>query len=109
MAQKILKVSHLSMVVYRKFILMGQKKFLNLTLTLKIQNQNGSYFVDYFVIQHKNNSLQQVLSTLVGGTDIVAAFPNLSKLATIVMVLPVHNSNCGASIQHNETHKNKAS
>ena len=40
-------------------------------------------------VQHKNNSLQQVLSTLVGGADIVAAFPNLSKLATIVMVLPV--------------------
>ena len=40
-------------------------------------------------VRHKGCSLQQFLSLLVGTADIVAAFPNLSKLASILMVLPV--------------------
>lgn len=40
-------------------------------------------------VQHKQSSLQQVLSALVRDGDISAAFPNLAKLAAILMVLPV--------------------
>ena len=40
-------------------------------------------------VQHKGNSLQQVLSTLLLSADISAAFPNLAKLAAILIVLPV--------------------
>ena len=40
-------------------------------------------------IQYKSSSLQQVLSRLIGSGDISVAFPNLSKLAAILEVLPV--------------------
>ena len=40
-------------------------------------------------VQYKSSSLQQVLSRLIGSGDISAAFPNLSKLATILEILPV--------------------
>ena len=40
-------------------------------------------------VRHRGSTLQQVLSVLLGTTDIVAAFPNLSKLASILMILPV--------------------
>ena len=40
-------------------------------------------------VRHKGSSLEQFLSLLVGTADNVAAFPNLSKLASILMVLPV--------------------
>ena len=46
--------------------------------------------------RHKGSSLQQVLSLLVGTADIVAAFPNLSKLASILMELPVTT----ATVEH---------
>ena len=39
--------------------------------------------------QYKENSLNQVFLTLISQGDIAAAFPNLSKLAAIVTVLPV--------------------
>ena len=44
----------------------------------------ASYFTHY-----KISSLQQVFSRLTGSGDIAAAFPNLSKLAAILQVLPV--------------------
>ena len=40
-------------------------------------------------IQYKNSSLQDVLTKLISNADLLAAFPNLSKLATILEVLPV--------------------
>ena len=40
-------------------------------------------------IQYKSSTLQQVLSRLIGSGDISAAFPNLSKLAAVLEVLPV--------------------
>ena len=42
-------------------------------------------------MQDKSSSLQQVLSRLIGSGDntISAAFPNLSKLAAVLEVLPV--------------------
>ena len=40
-------------------------------------------------IQYKNSSLQDVLTKLISNADLSAAFPNLSKLATILEVLPV--------------------
>ena len=40
-------------------------------------------------VQHKDSSLQQVLSTLLSSADISAVFPNLAKLAAILIVLPV--------------------
>ena len=60
---------------------------LILILMLKIQNLSGNCFVDLFV-QHKDSSLQQVLSTLLSSADLSAAFPNLVKLV-ILIVLPV--------------------
>ena len=39
-------------------------------------------------VQHKGSSLQQVLSTLLSSEDIAAAFPNLAKLAAVLIVLP---------------------
>ena len=39
--------------------------------------------------QYKNNSLHEVLSKLISRGDIAAAFPNLSRLAGIISVLPV--------------------
>ena len=40
-------------------------------------------------VQYKTSSLQQVLSRLIVHSDIAAAFPNLSKLAAILELLPV--------------------
>ena len=40
-------------------------------------------------VQHRHSSLQQVLSTLLSSGDIAAAFPNLARLAAILIVLPV--------------------
>lgn len=44
-------------------------------------------FCPVVFVHHKSNSLHHVSSTLLGSADIVAAFPNLSRLATILMVL----------------------
>ena len=40
-------------------------------------------------MQYKSSTLQKVLSRLIDSGDISAAFPNLSKLAAILEVLPV--------------------
>ena len=40
-------------------------------------------------VQHKQTSLHQFLSTLLRGADIAATFPNLARLAAILIVLPV--------------------
>ena len=40
-------------------------------------------------VQHKHSSLHQVLAILLNSADIIVAFPNLAKLAAILMVLPV--------------------
>ena len=42
-----------------------------------------------FLKEYKDSSLQQVFLTLTGNEDIVAGFPNLSKLAAILEILPV--------------------
>ena len=41
------------------------------------------------LVQHKRSSLQQVLSGLLNSSSIRASFPNLAKLAAILIVLPV--------------------
>ena len=41
------------------------------------------------LVQHKRSSLQQVLSTLLNSSSIRASFPNLAKLAVLLIVLPV--------------------
>ena len=66
---------------------MKMKMFQNLIVILKILNLSESYF-DLFV-QHTDSSIQQVLSTLLSSADLPAAFPNLAKLAAILIVLPV--------------------
>ena len=40
-------------------------------------------------LHHKKSSLQQVLSALLSSTTIATSFPNLAKLAAILIVLPV--------------------
>ena len=40
-------------------------------------------------IQQKDSCLQQVLSVFLSSADIAAAFPNLAKLAAILIVLPI--------------------
>ena len=67
-------------------------------------------FCRVIFVQHKQSSLQQVLSTLLSGADIAAAFPNLARLAAISILLPVcHSSYCAANLQQHEADKNKAS
>jgi hypothetical protein len=39
--------------------------------------------------QYRDSSVHQVLSKLISNGDVAAAFPNLSKLASILSVLPV--------------------
>ena len=40
-------------------------------------------------LRHKKSSLQQVLSALLSSITIATSFPNLAKLAAILIVLPV--------------------
>ena len=47
-------------------------------------------------IQHKRSSLHQVLIVLLNSADIIAAFPNLAKLAAVLMVLTVTT----ATVEH---------
>lgn len=37
-------------------------------------------------VQHKESSLQQVLPALLSSADVAAAFPNLAKLAVVLIV-----------------------
>lgn len=46
-------------------------------------------FRRFMLVQHKRSSLQQVLSALLSNASIRASFPNLAKLAAILIVLPV--------------------
>ena len=39
-------------------------------------------------LHHKDSSLHQVLSVLLSSPDLSAAFPNLAKLAAILIILP---------------------
>ena len=62
----------------------------NLTLVLRIQRQSRSCFCGSFLESTEITSfLQTVLSCLTGIDDISTAFPNLSKVAAILEVLPV--------------------
>lgn len=54
------------------------------------------FFRQLMFMQHKRSSLQQVLSALLSSSSIRAPFPNLAKLAGILIVLPVTKKGCNS-------------
>ena len=66
-------------------------------------SQNGNCIFK----QYSQRSLQDVLSTLTGKDDIKAGFPNLSKLAAILEILPVTTATVERSFSSVKLIKNK--
>ena len=67
----------------------GNKGVSKLDIDPEDTESEWKLFRRLLFVQHKDSSLQQVLSTLLSSADLSAAFPNLAKLAAILIVLPV--------------------
>ena len=67
----------------------GKKGVSQLDIDQQDTESEWKLFRRLMLVQHKRSSLQQVLSTLLNSSSIRASFPNLAKLAAILIVLPV--------------------
>ena len=67
----------------------GKERFSTPDVDPEETESEWTFFRRVIFVRHRGSTLQQVLSVLLGTTDIVAAFPNLPKLASNLMILPV--------------------